>query len=137
MRYGVLADLAGRVLRREPIDVTMGYFNVIWQARRQRDGARRAGAHLVAAVHPERRGPRRVERARDVQRAGAADGRRRAFTGSEAADALLSNGALARALLGAPRVDAARLVTWTADWIAARRREPRQADALRIAGRQF
>ena len=38
------------------------------------------------------------------------------FVGSEAPDALLSNGARARALFGAPRVDAARLVAWTADW---------------------
>jgi hypothetical protein len=38
------------------------------------------------------------------------------FTGEEAEDALLSNGARARALFGPPRVDAARLLAWTADW---------------------
>src|SRR5689334_17699075 len=32
MRYGVLVDLARRIVDQEIIDVTMGYFNVIWQA---------------------------------------------------------------------------------------------------------
>ena len=40
-----------------------------------------------------------------------------AFSGSELNDALLSNGARAHELLGRPRVDAARVLAWTADWV--------------------
>ena len=30
-RYGVLVDIASRVMNGEPVDLTMGYFNAIWQ----------------------------------------------------------------------------------------------------------
>jgi nucleoside-diphosphate-sugar epimerase len=117
MRYGVLVDLARRVLRREPIDLTMGYFNVIWQA----DANAMA---LVALAHTS--SPPLI-----VNLAGAEELSVRAacmelarllnvdvtFTGRAAGDALLSNGTRGWALLGAPRVDAARLLAWTADWV--------------------
>ena len=39
MRYGVLVDLAQKVWRGEPIDLSMGHFNVHLAGRRQRDDA--------------------------------------------------------------------------------------------------
>jgi nucleoside-diphosphate-sugar epimerase len=117
MRYGVLADLARKVLRREPIDVAMGYFNVIWQA----DANAMALAALAHASSPPvivnvagaeelsvRATATELARLMDVDVS---------FAGREAADALLSNGARGRTLFGPPRVDAARLLTWTADWV--------------------
>ena len=118
MRYGVLSDLASRVLRREPIDVTMGYFNVIWQG----DANAMALAALAHTASPPLilnvAGPEELS----VRATGTELARRMgvevSFTGREAADALLSNAARARALFGPPRVDAARLLAWTADWTA-------------------
>ncbi len=117
MRYGVLVDLARRVLGREPIDVTMGYFNVIWQAD--------ANAMALTALAHTSSPPLIVNLAGAEEmsvRAACTELARRlnvevSFTGREAGDALLSNGARGRALLGAPRVDAARLLAWTADWV--------------------
>ena len=48
MRYGVLADLARRVAAGETIDVTMGYFNAIWQG----DANAMALASLAHAASP-------------------------------------------------------------------------------------
>ena len=116
MRYGLLTDLAGRVLRREPIDVTMGYFNVIWQA----DANAMALAALPHSSSPPLvlnvAGPEELSVRATCSELGRLMGVEVSFTGDEAGDALLSNGARARALVGAPRVDAAQLLTWTADW---------------------
>jgi len=120
MRYGVLIDLAGRVSKREPIDLTMGYFNAVWQG----DANAMALAALAHASSPplivnlagrEELSVREtcIELARHL-------GVEVSFTGREAADALLSDGARGWARLGMPRVDAARLLAWTADWIRRR-----------------
>lgn len=118
MRYGVLVDLAGRVARGETIDLTMGYFNVIWQA----DANAMTIASLAHASPPpfvvNLAGPEELS-VRDVcERFARHLNVDVTFSGSEAPDALLSNGTRGWSLLGRPRVDAARLIEWTADWVA-------------------
>jgi nucleoside-diphosphate-sugar epimerase len=116
MRYGLLIDLAGRVCRREPIDVTMGYFNVIWQA----DANAMALAALPHSSSPPLvlnvAGPEELSVRATCSELGRLMEVEVSFTGKEAGDALLSSGARAQALFGAPRVDAAQLLAWTADW---------------------
>ena len=57
MRYGVLVDLARRVPAGEPIDLTMGYVNAIWQG----DANAMALAALAHASSPPRSQHRRAE----------------------------------------------------------------------------
>ncbi len=117
MRYGVVVDLAGRIARGEAIDLTMGYFNAIWQG----DANAMALAALAHASTPplivNLAGPEELS-VRDV----CAELARLldvdvSFAGREAEDALLSNGTRGWTLLGRPRIDAAQVLSWTADWI--------------------
>ena len=118
MRYGVLVDLGLRVLAGEPVDLAMGHFNVIWQG----DANAMALASLAHAASPpfvvNLAGPEELSVRRTAGQLGARLGRAPIFLGEEAPDALLSNGSLGWALFGRPRVDAARLIDWTADWLA-------------------
>lgn len=117
MRYGVLVDLAARIARGEPVDLSMGYVNVIWQAD--------ANAMALAALAHTATPPLVVNVAgrEELSVRAVADelarklGTVASITGSEGPDALLSNGTRGHALLGEPRVDAARLIAWTADWL--------------------
>ena len=117
MRYGVLVDLARRVLDRTPIDLAMGYFNVIWQG----DANAMALASLAHTVAPpfvvNVAGAEQLSVRETCTELGRLMDVEVSFTGGEASDALLSNGSRGRELLGAPRVDARRLLGWTADWV--------------------
>lgn len=117
MRYGVLADIGLKVWRGEPVNVTMGFVNVIWQgdanamalcAFRHTD----VPARVINIAGPE------ILRVREVAETfGRLMGKEPVITGAEAPDALLSDGRHGQAMLGAPRISAGRLIMWTADWI--------------------
>ena len=118
MRYGILYDLARRVAAGESIDLTMGYFNAIWQGDANAV-ALAALAHAASppfvlnVAGPEQLGVRSTcnELARLLKIPVT-------FTGREAEDALLSNGARSWTLFGRPQVDARQVLDWTADWVA-------------------
>ena len=118
MRYGVLVDLARRVLANETIDVTMGYFNAIWQA----DANAMALASLAHAATPPLvlniAGPEELSVRATCEQLARLLHCRVSFSGREASDALLNNGARAWSMFGPPRVDAGQLLEWTADWVA-------------------
>lgn len=119
LRYGVLVDLALKVHRGEPVDLTMGHFNVIWQA----DANAAALAAFPLATSPATRlnltGPETL-RVRDVcEQFGRQFGRPPVFTGAEAPDALLNNARFLLDRVGHPRVAHEQLIRWIADWITA------------------
>jgi nucleoside-diphosphate-sugar epimerase len=117
MRYGVLVDMARRVAAGEPIDVTMGYLNVIWQADAN---AMALGLFDHVASPPlvvNVAGPEELSVRETCEQFGRLMERDVRVDGREAPDALLSNASLARSLFGPPRVSASQLIAWTADWV--------------------
>jgi hypothetical protein len=117
MRYGVLVDLGRKVLAGEPIDLTMGYFNAIWQA----DANALALCAFGHAASPpfvlNVAGPEVLSVRQVAERFGARFGRAVSFRGEESPDALLNDASLSRRLFGSPRLDAERLIDLTADWL--------------------
>jgi nucleoside-diphosphate-sugar epimerase len=116
MRYGVLHDVAQKVLRKEPIDLSMGHANVIWQGEAN-DWALRTLAHCTAPTTPlNLSGPKvsiRELACEFSMRLGVAP----VFTGYEADSAWLVDCSQAFALFGEPKVGLRRMLDWTADWV--------------------
>ncbi len=117
LRYGVLVDIAMRVLRDEPVPLGMGHVNLIWQA----DANGRALQCLDLASSPATvlnvTGPELLPVRRIAERFGTLLGRAPQFSGTEAADALLSNARRSIELFGPPTVGSDTLIEWTADWL--------------------
>ena len=116
MRYGVLHDVAQKVLRKEPIDLSMGHANVIWQCEAN-DWALRTLAHCTTPTSPlNLSGPRvsiRELACEFSMRLGVAP----VFTGHEAETAWLVDCSEAFRLFGEPKVRLAQMLDWTADWV--------------------
>ncbi|MEO8334689.1 MAG: NAD-dependent epimerase/dehydratase family protein [bacterium] len=118
LRYGVLTDLAVRIVNGEPIDLGMSRVNVIWQG----DANAFALAALAHAHAPE---PYIVNVAgmdvpcvEDLANAlGQRLGKTPVFTGHVASGALLSNSSRMGELLPDPLLPVETLLDWVADWV--------------------
>jgi nucleoside-diphosphate-sugar epimerase len=117
MRYGVLHDVAQKVMHREPIDLAMGWANVIWQGEAN-DWTLRSLAHCTTPTSALNLSGPKI-RIRDVAIAlGERLGIAPILTGAEAPTAWLVDSSEAYRLFGPAKVSLGTMLDWTADWVA-------------------
>jgi dTDP-4-dehydrorhamnose reductase len=118
LRYGVLLDIAQRVHAGQPVPLSMGYLNALWQG----DANAMALQALTCVSEPPNvinlAGPELLSVRRVAEEFGDRLSKPVRFEGEESEDALLSNGEKAYRLFGRPRVAAAQLIVWIADWVS-------------------
>jgi nucleoside-diphosphate-sugar epimerase len=117
LRYGVLLDIATKVKNQEPIDLSMGYFNVIWQGD-MNDVVLRT---LEKCTSPAKILNITGEEILSVHEVALEFGNlfkvQPVFVGTEAKTALLNNSEQAFQLYGRPKVSTRQIIQWIADWI--------------------
>jgi nucleoside-diphosphate-sugar epimerase len=117
LRYGVLVDIAQKVCANEPIDLTNGYFNSIWQGDAN-DMVLRALSLCATPPSPWNLCRPEAFSVRDIAtRLGQLLDRIPKFTGSESSTALLGNSSPLCAQLGSPAVSADQMLPWIAGWV--------------------
>ncbi len=118
LRYGVLVDVADKVRRGEPVDVTMGAFNVIWQG----DAVARAIQCLGHVANPPKllnvTGPQ-VPIRQVAGEFGKRFGRMPALMGHEAGSAWLADASESMRLFGPPTVSLEKMIAMIADYLEA------------------
>ena len=118
MRYGVLHDIASKVLQGKPIDVSLGHVNFIWQGDASAQ-ALRCLAHCERPTSPINVSGHEILAVRDLAaKFGALLGREPMIVGKEEPTAWLTDTSQAVGLFGRPIIDTAQLIAWTADWVA-------------------
>ena len=117
VRYGVLIDLAQKIVAGLPIDVSMGYFNIIWQGDNN-------AMTLLALEHVASppltinvTGPELISIREAASELGRRLGKEPIFCGQERETACVGNARNAYRLFGRPQVQADRLMGWVADWV--------------------
>jgi nucleoside-diphosphate-sugar epimerase len=117
LRYGVLVDLAQRILAGQPIDLGTSWFNTIWQgdanALTLRCFEHVASPPLVLNLT----GPELLQVRDASEQFGRLLARKPVFAGAESPTALLSNARRAFDLYGRPSMSAAELLEHVAAWL--------------------
>ncbi len=117
LRYGVLADVAWKVMRGEPVDVTMGWANVIWQG----DANARAIQCLARAQCPPAAlnvtGLERVSIRELASRFSERFGKPVTIIGEEADRAWLFDATRSYEWFGPPEVTLEEMIEATAVWV--------------------
>lgn len=118
LRYGVLVDIATKVLAGTPIDLTCGYFNCVWQG----DANDVIIRSLELADTPPRvinlTGEETLSVRQIANEFGQLMGREVTFVGEEAPTALLSNTSATSQLLGPPSTSIRDILKQTAGWVS-------------------
>jgi hypothetical protein len=121
LRYGVLTDLAVKIRDGAPIDLAMGWVNVIWQGDANRVALESLGMCAAPPYTVNVTGGEALA-VRDLcVRLGDRLGREPLFAGSEAPDALLSNSARMRSEFAPPEVTIDWMLDAVAEWVSADR----------------
>ena len=117
LRYGVLVDIARKVYEGQPIDLTVGSLNAIWQG----DANSYALRSLELCASPPRflnvTGPEIISVRRTAEFYAVRFKREALFQGADSGASLLSNASVCHELLGYPEVSLGDLMEWVAHWI--------------------
>jgi nucleoside-diphosphate-sugar epimerase len=119
LRYGVFLDIASKVFAGKPVNLSMGYVNVIWQGDANSVCLRSFELCQSPPAILNLTGPEILSVRHIALRFGELFGKEPVLEGEEAGTALLNNAARCHQLFGCPSVPAARLIEWTAAWVQA------------------
>ncbi len=117
-RYGIIVDLTTKILNEEPIDLTMGAVNLIWQ--------RDANDYIIRAITLAESpvailnvtGPETISVRSLAGQIGDQLGRKPKFVSEETESALLSNASRCVGTFGPPQTELEEMVSTIAKWVA-------------------
>jgi nucleoside-diphosphate-sugar epimerase len=117
MRYGVLHDIGRKVRDGQPIDVTMGHVNVIWQGDANAVALRCLARTTTPTSPINVTGAETIEVRWLASEFGKLLGKKPTLTGKEAPTGWLNDARRMVKEFGPPAVPLVKMIEWTADWL--------------------
>ena len=117
LRYGVLYDLAQKIINGESISLKTPCFNFIWQGSANEIALRGLLHATSPATVMNVTGPETVSIKKAAVKLGKYLGKEVFFEGEEGNDAYLNDASVAMETFGYPTVSAETLIRWQAEWV--------------------
>ena len=117
LRYGVIPDLARKVLAGEPISLATGHFNCLWQGDANERILRSLDLCETPASAYNLTSPTIVSIRDTAHKLGSLLDREPVFAGTESGTAFVSNTQKLDRLWEPPTVDPETLIRWSAHWV--------------------
>lgn len=117
LRYGVLVDLAQKIMAGKEINLAMSMANVLWQGDANAWALQSLEQAASPAVVLNLAGPEQLGIQQVCQQLGELMGVEPRFTGTPSGEAILSNGQRVHRLFGYPHVPIGCLIQWVAQWV--------------------
>jgi len=117
LRYGVLFDVADKIMKQEPISLSTPCFNFIWQGSANEIAIRGLLHATAPACVMNVTGPETVSIKKAAIELGEYLGKEPIFENECGTDAYLNDASLAMETFGYPAVSAKTLIRWQAQWL--------------------
>jgi dTDP-4-dehydrorhamnose reductase len=117
LRYGVIVDIANKVKNGEPVDVTTGFMNGIWQGDCCDQVLRSFDLAASPSCALNITGPELLSVRWIAEEFGRKFGTEVKITGQENGKGYLSNATKANAVFGNPVVPIGKILDWVAHWV--------------------
>ena len=116
LRYGVLHDIGQQVLKGEPVNNTVGHFNIIWQGDANSQALRCLEYCTSPASPLNVTGPEIIRVEYIAERFAELMGKEITYNGKSADKCYLNNSSKAKELFGKPAVSVEQMIEWQAAW---------------------
>ncbi len=117
MRYGVIVDIARKVIKGQPIDLRNGHVNLIWQGDNNAMTLRSLDYCESPAKILNITGSEIISIRKIAEQFGTLFDKELKFENQESGKSLLADASLSHRIFGYPKVSIEEMVHWIADWI--------------------
>ena len=117
VRYGVINDIAQKIVSGQSVDLSVSHYNCIWQGEANDRTIRCFGLVAAPAAKINITGIEKISVRETAQKLGRLLGKEVIFSGKSGGGMYLSDATEASKVFGTPQITSDQMIEWTAQWL--------------------